>query len=163
MKAFMKTVALAGLLALAAGNASAGVSVIWDHPENFHDLPFAGWDRKEMLDQITDHFKKLGENLPPGQDLHIVITDFDPAGRLVPSIRMGRDLRVMTGRADWPRMDLRYEVEQNGQVIKRGKSELQDMNYQQTSSHYFDTEPLRYEKQMIDEWFDKTIAPIRKR
>jgi hypothetical protein len=60
-------------------------------------------------------------------------------------------------------MDLRYEVEQNGQVIKRGKSELQDMNYQQTSSHYFDTEPLRYEKQMIDEWFDKTIAPIRKR
>jgi hypothetical protein len=37
------------------------------------------------------------------------------------------------------------------------------MNYQQTVSHYFDSEPLRYEKQMIDEWFSKTIAPIRKR
>jgi hypothetical protein len=37
------------------------------------------------------------------------------------------------------------------------------MNYQQTFSHYFDSEPLRYEKQMIDDWFDKTIAPVRKR
>jgi hypothetical protein len=54
-------------------------------------------------------------------------------------------------------------VEQNGQVIKSGEAKLQDMNYQQTFSHYFDSEPLRYEKQMIDDWFDKTIAPVRKR
>jgi hypothetical protein len=69
----------------------------------------------------------------------------------------------MTGRADWPRMDLRYAIEQNGQVVKSGESQLQDMNYQQTVSQYFDSEPLRYEKQMIDAWFSKTIAPIRKR
>jgi hypothetical protein len=163
MKSLMKTMALAGLLALVAGSASAAVNVTWVHPENFHDLPFPTSERKEMLDQIADHFKKLGENLPPGEDLRIEITDFDPAGRLVPSIRLGRDLRVMNGRADWPRMDLRYAVEQNGQVLKSGESHLQDMNYQQTYSHYFDTEPLRYEKQMIDDWFGKTIAPIRKR
>jgi hypothetical protein len=163
MKPFMKTLALAGLLVLAAGNASAAVSVTWIHPENFHDLPFPTWERNEMLDQISDHFKKLGANLPPGQDLRIEITDFDPAGRLVPSIRLGRDLRVISGRADWPRMDLRYAVEQNGQVIKSGEAQLKDMNYQQTFSHYFDSEPLRYEKQMIDDWFDKTIAPVRKR
>jgi hypothetical protein len=54
-------------------------------------------------------------------------------------------------------------IEQNGQVIKSGKSQLQDMNYQQSYNHYFDSEPLRYEKQMIDDWFDKTIAPVRKR
>jgi hypothetical protein len=163
MKSLMKTMALAGLLMLAAGSASAAVNVTWVHPENFHDLPFPGADRKEMLDQIADHFKKLGENLAPGEDLRIEITDFDPAGRRVQSIRLGRDLRVMKGRADWPRMDLRYAVERNGQVLKSGESHLQDMNYQQTSSRYFDSEPLRYEKQMIDTWFDKTIAPIRKR
>jgi hypothetical protein len=163
MKTFMKTMALAGLLALAAGGASAAVSVTWIHPENFHDLPFPTADRNEMLDQISDHFKKLGENLPPGQDLRIEITDFDPAGRLIPSARLGRDLRVLSGRADWPRMELNYAIEQNGQVIKSGQSQLQDMNYQQTYNHYFDSEPLRYEKQMIDEWFVKTIAPIKKR
>jgi hypothetical protein len=163
MKPFMKTMALAGLLALAAGSASAAVNVTWVHPENFHDLPFAGWERKEMLDQITDHFVKLGANLPQGQDLRIEITDFDPAGRLIPSARLGRDLRVLTGRADWPRMELNYAVEQNGQVIKSGQAQLQDMNYQQTFSHYFDSEPLRYEKQMIDDWFDKTIAPIKQK
>jgi hypothetical protein len=163
MKTFMKTMALAGLLALAAGSASAAVSVTWIHPENFHDLPFPTVDRNEMLDQISDHFKKLGENLPPGEDLRIEITDFDPAGRLIPSARLGRDLRVLSGRADWPRMDLNYAIERNGQVIKSGQSQLQDMNYQQTYNHYFDSEPLRYEKQMIDDWFVKTIAPIKKR
>jgi hypothetical protein len=163
MKTFMKTMALAGLLALAAGSASAAVSVTWIHPENFHDLPFPTVDRNEMLDQISDHFKKLGENLPPGEDLRIEITDFDPAGRLIPSARLGRDLRVLSGRADWPRMDLNYAIERNGQVVKSGQSQLQDMNYQQTYNHYFDSEPLRYEKQMIDDWFVKTIAPIKKR
>jgi hypothetical protein len=163
MKTFMKAMALAGLLALAAGSASAAVSVTWIHPENFHDLPFPTVDRNEMLDQISDHFKKLGENLPPGEDLRIEITDFDPAGRLIPSARLGRDLRVLSGRADWPRMELNYAIEQNGQVIKSGQSQLQDMNYQQTFNHYFDSEPLRYEKQMIDDWFAKTIAPIKKR
>jgi hypothetical protein len=60
-------------------------------------------------------------------------------------------------------MELNYAIEQNGQVIKSGQSQLQDMNYQQTFSHYFDSEPLRYEKQMIDDWFDKTIAPIKQK
>jgi hypothetical protein len=163
MKSFMPSLALAGLLALGAGGASAAVTVTYVHPENFYDLPFPTADREEMLGQISDHFKKLGENLPQGQDLRIEVTDFDPAGRLIPSARLGRDLRILNGRADWPRMDLNYAVEQNGQVIKSGKAQLQDMNYQQTFSQYFDSEPLRYEKQMIDDWFDKTIAPIPKR
>jgi hypothetical protein len=60
-------------------------------------------------------------------------------------------------------MELNYAIEQNGQVVKSGQSQLQDMNYQQSYNHYFDSEPLRYEKQMIDDWFAKTIAPIKKR
>ncbi|WP_296952096.1 DUF3016 domain-containing protein [uncultured Massilia sp.] len=164
MKPFMPAVALAGLLALVAGSASAAVSVTYVKPETFHDLPFATWERDEMLQQISDHFTKLGQSLPAGQDLRIEVTDFDPAGRLIPNARMGRDLRVLSGSADWPRMDLRYTLEQDGKVIKSGEAKLADMNYQQTFNRYFDSEPLRYEKQMIDTWFDKTIAPIdRKR
>jgi hypothetical protein len=165
MKSYVKwlTASLALGGALAAGGAAAAVTVTYVHPENFHDLPFPTADREEMLGQISDHFKKLGANLPAGQDLRIEVTDFDPAGRLIPNARSGQDLRILNGRADWPRMDLRYTIEQNGQVVKTGQAQLQDMNYQQTFSQYFDTEPLRYEKQMIDDWFDKTIAPIQKR
>lgn len=163
MKSFMNTLALAGLLALAAGGASAAVTVNYIKPETFHDLPFASWEREELLKQISDHFVKLGKWLPPGQDLRIDVTDFDPAGRLYPNTRGGKELRVLSGTADWPRMELRYTIEQNGQVLKSGDAKLADMNYQQTFNHYFDSEPLRYEKEMIDNWFDETIAPIRKR
>lgn len=163
MKPFMHTMALAGLLALAAGSASAAVSVTYIKPESFHDLPFASWERDEMLQQVSDHFTKLGKALPPGQDLRIEVTDFDPAGRLIPNASMGRDLRVMTGRADWPRMDLRYTLEQDGKVLKSGEAKLSDMNYQQTFNQYFDSEPLRYEKQMIDTWFGQNIAPVDRR
>jgi len=163
MKSFMNRLALAGLLALAAGGASAAVTVTYIKPENFHDLPFATWEREELLQQISDHFVKLGKWLPPGQDLRIEVTDFDPAGRLYPNTRGGKELRVLSGTADWPRMELHYTIEQNGQVLKSGDAKLADMNYQQTFNHYFDSEPLRYEKEMIDNWFDQAIAPIKQR
>jgi hypothetical protein len=163
MTSTVTRLALAGLLALGAGAASAAVNVTYVHPEKFYDLPFTTWERDDMLGQITDHFKELGKALPQGQDLRIEVTDFDPAGRLIPSAHLGRDLRVMTGRADWPRMELRYAIEQNGQVIKSGEAKLSDMNYQQSSLRLSDSDPLRYEKKMIDDWFDKTIAPIQHR
>jgi len=163
MTSFMKTLALGGLLALAAGGASAAVKVTYVQPENFPDMPFATWERDEILQQLTEHFDKLGKALPPGQDLRIEVLDFDPAGRLLPNRAAGRDLRVLTGQADWPRMKLRYTVEQNGQVLKSGEAQLSDMNYQSGPHRYFDSEPLRYEKEMIDEWFEKAIAPLPRR
>lgn len=163
MKSPMTRWALAGLLALTAGAASAAVNVTYVHPEKFYDLPFGTADRDEMLGQLTDYFTELGKALPQGQDLRIEVTDFDPAGRIIPNARAGRDLRVLTGRADWPRLEMHYAVEQNGQVIKSGDAKLSDMNYQQNSIHFNNNEPLFYEKRMIDEWFDKTIAPIERR
>jgi len=152
--------AIAGLLALGAGTASAAVNVTYVHPESFTDLPFTTWERDDMLKDLSDHFQALGKFLPQGQDLRIEVTDFDPAGRLIPNAAAGRDLRVMNGRADWPRMTLRYAIEQNGQVLKSGEAKLSDMNYQQNSMIFSRNEPLFYEKKMIDDWFDKTIAPV---
>ncbi|WP_308632581.1 DUF3016 domain-containing protein [Massilia sp. YIM B02763] len=163
MKSFMKRAALAGVLALGASSAFADVTVTYVKPETFYDLPFATWERDELLQQITDHFVELGKSLPPGQNLRIEVTDFDPAGRLYPNARAGKDIRVVKGMADWPRMDLHYTLEQDGQVLKSGDAKLSDMNYQQNFNRYFDTEPLRYEKRMIDVWFDKEIAPLKDR
>lgn len=154
---------VAALLALAAGSASAATTVNYINPEKFTDVPFASWDREDALKNLTEHFQKLGENLPAGQDLHIDVTDVDLAGREYPSARAGRDIRIMRGMADWPRMELRYTIEQNGQVIKSGDGHLQSMDYQERINRYFDSDAFRYEKQMMDDWFAKNIAPIRSR
>ena len=163
MKTFMKALALAGLFALTTGSAQAGVSVTFDETHHYSDVPFDPTDRKQTLDALADHFTSLGKYLPPGQDLHVTVLDVDLAGRMVPNFRAGHDMRVITGRADWPHMELRYSLEQNGQVIKSGDAQIQDMDYQSRITRYFDNDLFRYEKQMIDDWFDKNIAPIPRR
>jgi hypothetical protein len=160
MKPLVQKMALAGLFALTAGSASAAVTVTYVEPDKFSDLPFVTWEREDTLKSLTEHFTKLGNSLPPGQDLRIEVLDVDLAGRAIPSARLGRDIRVLRGQADWPRMTLRFSLEQNGQVLKSGEAQLSDMNYLNHMSHYFDSEPLRYEKQMIDDWFEKTIGPL---
>jgi hypothetical protein len=158
-----RALVLAGLLALAANGAMAATTVNYVQPDKFSDIPFTPWERDDTLKQITDHFNKLGQSLPAGQDLRVDVLDIDLAGREIPGARAGRDIRIMKGMADWPRMKLRWAVEQNGQVVKSGESQVQDMDYQNHVNHYFDSEPLRYEKQMLDTWFEKNIGPLRKR
>jgi hypothetical protein len=162
MKTHIHTLALAGLLALVAGSASAAVTVNYVAPDKFTDLPFVTWDREETLKELTEHFTWLGKSLAPGQDLRIDVLDIDLAGRMIPNARMGRDLRILSGRADWPRIELRYSLEQNGQVVRSGEAKLSDMSYLDHTTRYFDSEPLRYEKQMIDDWFEKNIGPLQR-
>jgi hypothetical protein len=161
MRTTAKTLALAGLLALAAHGAMAATTVKYIEPDKFSDVPFTPWERDDTLKQITDHFNKLGQSLPEGQDLHVDVLDIDLAGRAIPSARAGRDIRVVRGLADWPRMKLRWSVEQNGQVVKSGQDDIQDMDYQNHVHDYFDSDPLRYEKQMLDDWFKKSIGPLK--
>ena len=71
MKNVIRQLAVSGLLALAAGAASADVTVNYIQPERFSDLPFAPWEREAVLKDLTQHFAKLGAQLPPGQNLRI--------------------------------------------------------------------------------------------
>ena len=158
MKASIGKAALAAALALgAAGAASAGVTVNYVDSDKFSDLPFTSWEREDVLRQLSDHFTKLGARLPAGQDLAVEVLDVDLAGREYPSRRAGGDLRVLQGSADWPIIELRYTLSAGGQVLDSGKVRLADMMYMDRPVRGFDSDPLRYEKRMIDEWFDKTI------
>jgi hypothetical protein len=160
MKPYIRQLALAGLFLLSAGAASAAVKVTYDHPEKFTDVPFTNWDREEVLNQLTDHFNKLGKALPAGEDMNIEVLDVDLAGREVPGHR-ANEIRIVRGQADWPRMHLRYSLVQNGAVVKSGEVQLSDLNYAGHLSRYTDSDPLRYEKYMIDQWFEKDIAPMK--
>jgi len=161
LKTLMKTLALSGVL-LASAASSAAVTVNFVKPENYPDMPFSPVDRDATLKDIADYFTRLGANLPEGTDLHIDVLDLDLAGHLQPSRRGDRDIRIMRGGADWPRMTLHFSVESGGKVINSGDAQLQDMDYQFRANRLTDSDPLRYEKGMIDDWFYKTIAPRKK-
>lgn len=156
MKSMIAKAAIAGLLALGAGAASAGVTVNYVESDKFADLPFAPWERKEVLDDMAAFFAELGKSLPPGQDLTVDITEMDLAGREYPG-RGARDLRVLKGGADWPMMTLRYTLTANGQVLASGNAKLSDMNYMGRINRMSDGDRLRYEKRMVEDWFNKTI------
>ena len=161
MNTAIKHLALGGLFLFAAGAASAEVTVAYSHPENFVDLPFSPTDREQVLKDVSDHFAYLGKALPPGQNLRIEVFDLDLAGRLYPNFRGAQDLRIMRGGADWPHMHLRNTIEENGRVLQSGEAQLSNMMYMDRLNRYSSGDPLRYEKQMIDDWFKKTISAPR--
>ena len=146
-------------LALAAGSSAwAGVQVTFDKPDDYSDVPFSSRDREQVLAGLADHFTLLGKSLPHGQELRIEITDIDLAGRDDPARRGAFDVRVMTGRADWPRMRLHYVLEQDGKVIGSADAALSDMSYLTRINRYAEGDKLRYEKAMIDDWFTNTFG-----
>lgn len=161
MKPLMRQLALAGLCLLSAGGAlAAEVTVNYIEPGKFADMPFEPWERENVLKDLTEHFQKLGKQLPADQNLTIEVLDIDLAGRIYPNMR-GQNLRVLRGGADWPRMRLRYRLEAGGQVLASGDAELSDMMYMQRNNRFSDGDTLRFEKQMIDDWFNKTFLPKR--
>jgi hypothetical protein len=145
-------------LLAAMGAASAGVKVDYVKPDEFIDMPRSTHDRDWVLKEVARHFNILAKDLPSGQDLNVTVTDIDLAGREEPRRWAIDDVRVMRGGADWPTMKLSYTLEQNGQVLRSGEVTLKNMMYQQRINRYSSGDALRYEKQMVDDWFQTTIV-----
>lgn len=151
---------LAGALScslLGSGLASAGVAVHYVQPDRYSDMPFSARGRDEVLEGLRQHFVALGARLPAGTSLAVDVTDLDLAGRIARNGRLDGDTRILRGGADWPTMHLHYSLEANGQVVRAGDEDLANMNYLQRLNRYPDSDPLRYEKQMIDDWFAERI------
>ena len=156
MRLHARTWVAAALLA-AAGAASADVTVNYVKPDDFVDMPRSPQDREQVLRDLSRHFASLGKELPAGQNLKVTITDVDLAGWLEPRRWAMDDIRIMRGGADWPTMNVTWTLEQNGQVVKSGTDTLKNMMYQQRLNRYSSSDPMRYEKQMMDDWFQKSV------
>jgi Protein of unknown function (DUF3016) len=143
-----------------ASHAQADAKVAFIAPEKYIDFPTAEWERTEPQRDLTRHFEKLSGKLPKGETLKIDILDVDLAGRLEPTRAQARELRILRGGADWPTMKFRYAIERDGKTIASGVADINDMTYLQRFNRYSTSEPLRYEKRMIDEWFTKTFGEI---
>lgn len=146
--------AVAGLC-LASGAAHAAVTVNYINPDKMTDVPRFETERTSMEIDLREFFEEQAKQMPAGQDLKIDILDIDLAGEVFPRVPV-RDVRVTKGSYDFPRIHLRYSIEQDGKVLRSGERELADRNYQLNINNYRN-EMYSYEKQMLGEWFKKDV------
>lgn len=153
--------ATAGLPASAAGT----VQVSFVQPEMFSDAG-TGIERERNLATLSSAIQRLGQqHLAEGDALDIQVLDVDMAGRSDPfALRgSGREIRLLTGQADWPRITLRYTLTRAGVATATEEVRLSDMNYLQDGRlrPSQSLESLAYERHMLDTWFDERFGPAQ--
>jgi len=154
--------ALGVALLAGAGLASADVTVTFVKPENFTDTGRFESIRTEddNLKLIADALRERGAKvLAPGQDLKIEVTDVDLAGEVRPVGPRMEMIRIVKP-VYRPALDLRYTITEHGREVRHGEGHLSDINFMDRYNRYFDSEPMRYEKQMMDDWFAKEFVPV---
>jgi hypothetical protein len=156
------TLALAALLA-ATSAASAAVEVNFVNPDSYTDAGTSyngtGKGRDANLRQIASYLDKLGARyLAPDQVLHIDVLNVDLAGQFEPWRALALHVRFVRP-TTWPRIEVRYTLSENGQVVKRADETVIDINYQMRAYSALSSDPLRYEKAMLDDWFKERFAP----
>jgi hypothetical protein len=148
-------------LGLAGAPAMAAAEVKFVHPENFADAGESGRDRDQHLQQIAEHLQRQAEKFAPGKQLTFEVTDVDLAGEIEPVGRRMERLRVMRSVTS-PRIEFRYLIREANQPDRQGEAQLRDLGYQMRSSRYWDSDPMRYEKRMLDDWFQAEFVPPKR-
>ena len=106
------------------------------------------------LEALKQHLEAAAARyLNASQKLSIDVLDVNLAGK-TEMTRTAMGLRVLRGRADWPRIELRYTLESAGSAARSGQATVSDMAYlQHGSTSRFSGEALHYERRMLDAWF----------
>ena len=156
---------VAAALCLSAAAAWANVDVQYVKPEEFADIGNrisvrTGEDSlKWMTSALTERANAV---LQPGQDMKIVVKDIDLAGDVRPVGHLMDNLRVIK-ELYRPSMQFSYTITQDGKTVREGSADLQDMGFMDHFNRYFRSDPLYYEKPMIDAWFDKEFGKPAKK
>ncbi|NZA25616.1 DUF3016 domain-containing protein [Luteimonas sp. SJ-92] len=140
------------------------VGVAWTDPAQFTEIRHSNnrWEarRGDWVRQLAEHLRDGTETrLPPGERLEITITDIRRAGNYEPwnGVQMDR-VRVMR-EIYWPRISLEFRrLDAAGAVIEEGERQLSDTGYLYGASATRRTDPLRYEKSLLDRWMRSEFA-----
>ncbi len=155
-----------GMLAADAprGLAESGpVSVHWNDPATFTEVRLSSnrWAAADgnWLQQLAQYMRKRAEHkLAPGERLDLSIIDIDRAGQyepwLAPNLQNTRIVRDQYP----PRMTVQFRrYDAGGVVVAEGERKLTDPAFLLSASPSSDSDPLRYEKRMIDYWLRREL------
>jgi len=162
------TLAFAGIAAAAppANTAPAAtVEVTWTNPANFSEeqkrrgFGSARATPEQWVSELAQYVKRQGARLlAPGQELDVTFTDITRAGAFEPwrgpqldDTRFIKDIYP-------PAIDLDFTLRNaDGSTALEGSRKLRDAAflYRGTPSS---TDPLRYEKRMLNDWLRRDFA-----
>lgn len=146
------------LLGASASQAAGVVKVSFIKPQDFSDAGRGLLDTERTTAALAQHLQNLGKRLPDGQTLEIEVTDIDLAGELHPMSSRASEIRVLRGRADWPRIELRYTLKRGDLMLKQGQARVDDMSYMHTFLGIEAHSELAYERRMLTRWVESLIA-----
>ncbi len=156
MKALTVVLSLSTLLVAGAAHAAGSVQVSFVKPENFADVRDRTHSREQNLKALEQVITEVAApHVADGQTLKIEVLDVDLAGEVRPGSRAW-DVRVMRGRADWPRVTFRWSID--GATPRNGEAVVQDMAYLQRIRPALSDTALIYERRMLGEWFREEFA-----
>ncbi len=143
------------------------VQVQWNDPSGFTELRQSRnrWDaeRGDWVVDLAEYLRKQASSkLPEGQQMTVTITDIKRAGDYEPwqGPRLD-DVRIMRNIYP-PRINLQFTVtDTQGQVIDQGERKLVDNAYLYGATRLSDTDPLRYEKRLLDDWLRRELREDR--
>lgn len=143
------------------------VKIEWQNPDKYIDVRPSNQSRKRFqestFNKLEAFLEKLAEKLPEGQSLTMTVTNLDLAGHVWPGHMAGmnstQEIRVIK-RVDFPRMYFSFSLlDADGNIVKQGDEELKDMSFQDRTIGRTQNDALRYEKNMLESWFNKTLMP----
>jgi hypothetical protein len=138
------------------------VDVRWRDPESFSEIRYSHNPRESRrghwVQDLAEYTRQRAQSrLPEGQTLEVEFVDIDRAGEFEPwrgidveDTRFIRDIYP-------PRIVLTFKrTDASGAVIAEGERKLLDVAFM-GSVNRMNTDTLRYEKQMIDQWLAREM------
>ena len=145
---------LLALCLAASAPALAAVTVTHSDPNRFTDMEDSASQPEGTMREFKAHLESLGKRYAPDRNVAIEVFDIDRAGRP----RMRHEVRVMTGKADFPCIDLASSLD--GGTMTRER--VCDLDYLRTlPPPYNSGEALAFDKRMLDDWFRRRFGDKR--
>lgn len=143
------------------------VQVVWNDPAQFREIKFSRSrfeaTQGDWVRNLAKWIRKRAEpRVPEGTRLEVRILDIDRAGDYEPGNFGGANadhLRILRDVYP-PRIDLEFRLtDAQGTVISSGERKLTDLLYlHNIVTGTYDSDPLRYEKMLINDWVRKEFG-----
>ncbi len=142
------------------------VQVAWNDPVGFREVSYgrdlAATRSGVWVEQLAGYVRTQAEKrLGPGERLDVTFLDIDRAGEYEPwlgprydDVRMMRDIYPPRVTLDFRRLD------SSGAVVAEGRRQLTDAAYLSRASMTRDSDPLRYEKRLLDDWLRREFKAL---
>lgn len=159
----------ASTYSVSAENSDA-VEISWDNPESFSDLDENGYQFSQSLfERLKTEFESMiqdaaSEYLPKGYQLTINFKDIDLAGEFEPWVIDAPYVRYVRNIYP-PRLKFQYEiVDDSGKNVKSGLAQITDLTYLwNLSAGFFDNDEFYHEKELLENWLNKTLKNLSSR